>query len=180
MRPSSQDTPARHGALYLRSAPLRAFTLAELIVVILIMGIFAAVAVPTFVDSLIFHRVESAARRFKADLELARQTARLTSTSQKLTVIGDTYDITTATDLNRATQPYRVDLSKPPYKVRLSANFDGNTDISYNGYGFPNRGGTVTLHSGDFRCELELDGTTGEITLTSNHSGGGTAEVAGN
>ena len=36
------------------------------------MGILTAVAAPTFFDSLLFHRVESAARRVKADLELAQ------------------------------------------------------------------------------------------------------------
>ena len=47
----------------------RAFTIIELVIVVLIMSIFAAVAAPTFLDSLLFHRVESAARRVKADLD---------------------------------------------------------------------------------------------------------------
>ena len=52
----------------------------------LVMSIFAAAAVPIFTDSLLFQRVESAAQRVKIDLELARQTARLTSSAQSVTV----------------------------------------------------------------------------------------------
>ena len=58
-----------------------AFTFIELVIVLLVMGILTAVAAPKFFDSLLFHRVESAARRVKADLELARTQARLTSAS---------------------------------------------------------------------------------------------------
>ena len=61
-----------------------AFSILELLIVALVMSILAAVATPTFFDSLLFHRVESAARRVKADLELARMQARLTSASQSI------------------------------------------------------------------------------------------------
>src|SRR5437870_13428346 len=63
---------------------VRAFSIFELIIVVLIMSILGAVAAPKFFDSLLFHRVESAARRVKTDLELARTQARLTSASQSI------------------------------------------------------------------------------------------------
>lgn len=164
---------------------MAAFTMVEMVVVMLIMGIFAAAAVPTFYDSLLFHRVESAARRVKADLELVRQTARLTSAEQTFTVLGNAYSASSAVaDLDRPTLPYSVDLSKPPYSVVVAANFGGFTEVRFNGYGTPLRpngtplvSGTVVVHSGNHQCTVTLDGTTGQVTISSNHTRARTAKV---
>jgi type II secretory pathway pseudopilin PulG len=161
----------------------------ELVIVMLIMGIFAALATPTFYDSLLFHRVESAARRVKADLELVRQTARLTSTEQTLTVLGTTYSTSAAiADLNRPTQAYSVDLAQAPYKLSgLAANFGGYTEVKFSGYGTavkpdgtPLATGTVIVTCSNHQCTVTLDGTTGQVSITSNHTGGRTAKVIGN
>jgi prepilin-type N-terminal cleavage/methylation domain-containing protein len=162
------DSLGRTGNLH-----YRAFTLVELVVVVLILAIFAAVAVPTFTDSLLFHRVESAARRFKADIDLTRHTARLTSTSQTLTVLNDTYSTTPAVvNLDRPNQVYTVDLGEPPYElIILAADFGGRTDVTFDGFGKPSSGGTIILMtSPDHRCTLTLDATTGEVTIARNHS----------
>jgi type II secretory pathway pseudopilin PulG len=158
-----------------------AFSLTELAIVVLIMGIFGAVTAPKFFDSLLFHRVELAARRVKSDLELVRQTARLTSTQQTLTVIGLTYSTSAAvTDLDRPTQAYSLDFSKPPYSLNaLSANFGGQTEVHFNGYGLPSSGGTVIVQAKNHQCTVTLDGATGQVSITSNHTGGRTAKVSG-
>ena len=54
----------------------RGFTLIELAVVMLMISIMFAAAVPSYVDSIILHRVESAAQRLKADIELAKHDAK--------------------------------------------------------------------------------------------------------
>jgi prepilin-type N-terminal cleavage/methylation domain-containing protein len=165
------------------------FTMVELVIVMFIMGIFAALTAPAFYDSLLFHRVESAARRVKADLELVRQTARLTSTEQTLTVLGTTYSASAAVaDLDRPTQTYVVDLSKSPYKLNtVSANFGGYTEVRFNGYGAAVKpdgtalaSGTIILTASNHQCTVTLDGTTGQVSITSNHTGGRTAKVIGN
>lgn len=163
----------------------RALTIVELVVVVLVMGMLAAVATPAFLDSLLFHRVESAARRVKADLELARHTARLTSATQSVsfTTIGYTLNnVPNASDKPNA--QYVVDLAAPPFELdSVAANFPlfvPTTSISFDGYGAPSSPGTVVLKCKRHECTVALDGTTGEVTITSNHAGGGTAEVVGN
>jgi prepilin-type N-terminal cleavage/methylation domain-containing protein len=163
-----------------------AFTLVELVIVLLVTSIFAAAATPVFVNSLLFHRVESAARRVKADLEFARQTARLTSTERTFTVIGTTYSISPGvTSLDRPGQPYSVDLSKDPYRVSLSADFGGFTEVRFNGYGTPLKVNGTPLVQGtlivqaarNHQCTVSLDGSSGQVTITSNHLGGRAAKV---
>jgi prepilin-type N-terminal cleavage/methylation domain-containing protein len=157
-----------------------AFTLAELVIVVMIIGVLAAVAVPTFFESLLFHQVESAARRVKADLELARQTARLTSTSQSLTFNGSGYALSSGIrSLDNPLDDYVVDLSAEPfYLERVTADFSGAGAVSFDGYGAPTSGGTVELELKSLKCTVTLDEVTGEVTITSGHSDGRTAKVA--
>jgi type II secretory pathway pseudopilin PulG len=159
--------------------------LVELVIVLMVMGILGAVAVPTFFDSLLFHRVESAARRVKADLELARNTARLTSASQSITFNNTTKTYTASTaikDLDRPSQTYAVNLSKAPYELKtVTANFGGTAVITFDGYAKPSSGGTVVVQvDANHKATVTLDGTTGQITITSNQSRGRDAEAVGN
>jgi prepilin-type N-terminal cleavage/methylation domain-containing protein len=158
-----------------------AFTIVELVIVLLVMSVLAAAATRVFVNSLLFHRVESAARRVKADLDLARHTARLTSTEQTFTVIGMSYTVgPEMTSLDHPGAPYSVDLSKDPYRLDvLAANFNSLTEVDFNGYGTPSSGGTIVLQARNHQCTLTLDATTGKVTITSNHSGGRTAKILG-
>src|SRR3954451_11139261 len=85
----------------LSRARMRAFSIFELVIVCFIMSILAAVAGPKFYDSLLFHRVESAARRVKADLELARSQARLSSASQTITFVNSVYTLANVKSLDK-------------------------------------------------------------------------------
>ena len=44
----------------------------------------------------------------------------------------------------------------------------------------PSSGGTVVLTIKSHSCTVTLNATTGDVTITSSHSGGRTAQVAGN
>jgi type II secretory pathway pseudopilin PulG len=152
----------------------------ELVVVALIMSILAAVAAPTFYDSLLFHRVESAARRVKSDLELARTEARLTSSTRFIKFINSTYTLTNTTNLDHPGTVYTVNLAKEPYSLdSATASFRGSSIVSFDGYGTPSSDGTVVLTASSHQCTVTLNGVTGDVTITSNHSGGRTAQVPG-
>lgn len=144
------------------------------------MGIFAAVSAPAFLDSLLFHRVETAARRVKADIDQARGRARLTSTTQSVTFSGSTYTLSGAKSLDNPNNIYSVDLQKSPYSLdSATANFSSAQVLSFDGYGTPSNGGTVTLSAKSHQCTVTVNAVTGATTITSAHTGGGTAQVVG-
>ncbi len=158
-----------------------AFTIVELVIVMLVMSIFAAAATPVFLESLLLHRVESAARRVKSDLELARHAARLTSATQSISFTNSTYTVTGTNHLDNPNAVYAVDLASPPYELDgVTPNFAGLTSVSFDGYGTPTSGGTVVVAAKDHACTVTLNGTTGEVTIASNHADGPAAESIGN
>lgn len=144
------------------------------------MAILAAVAAPTFFDSLLLHRVESAARRVKADLELARTQARVTSATQSITFANSAYTLSNTKNLDKPGTVYSVDLTKQPYSLdSATANFSNLATVSFNGYGMPSSAGTVVVVAKAHSCTVTLNGTTGDVTITSSHSGGRTTQVPG-
>jgi Tfp pilus assembly protein FimT len=154
------------------------------------MAVFAAVAAPTFVDGMLFHQVETAAQRVKADLELARNTARLTSSSQRVIFTNSGYTLTSdvaANALKNVDNPnnvYAIDLTGSPYDLEeVTPNFEGSFEVTFNGFGTPFNGdgesfdeGTITLNLNSHTCTVRLDGTTGEVTITGVHPSGPPAQ----
>ena len=174
MRPVRPHTCLSFAALIDgRASRLRAaFTMAEMVIVIMIMGIMAAAGAPAFLNSLIHHRVEAAAHRLKLDFELARHTARLTSATQSITFTGSAYALSAATaDFDDPNARYSVDLAVEPYEIAtLKADFSGDEAVSFDGYGTPSSGGSVIITCGGHSSTIALDAVTGEVTIQSIHS----------
>jgi prepilin-type N-terminal cleavage/methylation domain-containing protein len=143
-----------HSALRIRNA----FTLIELIVAALVLGILTAAAVPTFVNSIMYHRVESAAVRLKRDLELARQMSVTKSTDFSLEFTTATsYRIPNVDSLDHVGQMYQIDLARPPHSVLVtSVDFGGTNTVTFNGYGTPSTDGSVVLRAGTHQREVGL------------------------
>jgi prepilin-type N-terminal cleavage/methylation domain-containing protein len=147
------------------------FTLLELIIVMLIIGIMAALATPHFLHALSYHRAKSAASRIKADLELARQHAQASSSDQTVSFLvnSDCYSVSPGPgNLSHPAAAYVTDLSRPPWQASLvSADFGGDCDVAFNGYGAPDSGGSVVVQAGKYQVTVSLDEHTGEATVQS-------------
>jgi prepilin-type N-terminal cleavage/methylation domain-containing protein len=145
-----------------------AFSLIELIAVVAILALLAAIAAPRFGNTLVRHRVEAAANRVAADLNLARDRARASSTSQTVRFVTatDRYGIVGMADPNHPASTYRVRLDLAPYEVDLTlADFDGDADVIFDGYGMPDSSGTVVVGAGDLRISVLLNDVTGRATV---------------
>lgn len=146
----------------------RAFTLIELVIVVLIMGIAAATAAPKFARSLRQSRLDAACLRIKADLNLARQTAisRSSTQSVQFTVGSSTYSLPGITHPDHPSLTYSVNLSGEPYEATVSAvSFGGSATLQFDRFGKPSAGGTVTVTAGSSTKTLTVEATNGVVTI---------------
>lgn len=142
------------------SSPTRAFSLVEVLLVVAIMGIIAAMAAPRYAAALNSYRADATARRIAADISMAQARARTTSSSRTIVFDADsnTYKIAGERDLSVSTDTYTVDLSGSPYFARLSRfGFGGNATLSFNGYGVPSGAGTVLISVGATTRTVSID-----------------------
>ena len=146
----------------------RAFTLVELVIVVLILGIVSAAAAPKFARSLRHSRLDAACLRVKADLNLARQTAisRSNSQSVQFTAGSATYTLPGVTHPDHPSLSYSVNLSGEPYGATVSAaDFGGSSTVQFNRFGQPNAGGTITVAVGASTKTVALEATNGVVSI---------------
>lgn len=151
----------------------------EVVMVLSIMGIMTAVAVPRFAEQLAHHRLESAARQVAADIRYVQSWAYVGSHTRKIEFRVNKHryrvpdmpnpDRPTYVDGNGQTQPavYNVRLDEEPYHCELlSAHFGSdNNDLIFDGFGRPNNGGTVVLRLGKTTRTISVNALNGEVTI---------------
>ncbi|HUU82229.1 MAG TPA: GspH/FimT family pseudopilin [Phycisphaerae bacterium] len=151
-----------------RGGIAQAFSLIELVIVVSIIGVVAAIAAPRFANSIARQRAEGAAKRIAADLALARSQAITRSTSQmvKFDLGSDSYVMAGVQHLDRAASAYKVDLSAEPYLAGLvSADFGGDDEVVFDFHGTPDSGGQVVIKAGAWQKTVTLDPDTGKATV---------------
>ena len=143
-------------------------SLVELIVAMVVIASLAGIAVPRYQNSLMRYRVERAAQRLIADFDLVRSQTRTLGDSRVLVFSTGTerYGIRKITGFNTYEENYIVDLAVTPYHIDIvSADFGGNTTVTFDGYGVPDSGGTVVLKAGGVEKTVTLNADTARATV---------------
>lgn len=151
-----------------RSRQQTGFSLVEVVIVVMIVGTLAAVAVPRYANSLVRYRADASARRIAADLGLAQAAARQASASRQVVfdTTNNTYQLQGVTPLNGPGANYDVDLKESPYQAQIvSASLGGDAVIIFDGYGNPDSGGTVVIQVGSDQRQVVIDPETGKATI---------------
>lgn len=146
----------------------RGLTLVELVMVIALTGIIAAIAMPRYGAALSRYRADLAAKRIVADLALAQHRARIAGASRTavFNLAAHSYQLTSIPDFKKPNIDYSVNLTQTPYVAALtSVNLGGDATITFNGYGTPDSGGTITLTSGSAQRSITVDPITGAATI---------------
>lgn len=146
----------------------RGFTLVEIVLVTLLLGILAGVATPKFAGSLRRVKAEAACRRIASDLLLARHNAIDRSSTQavQFNVAGSSYTLPSVAHLDRANATYSVSLGAAPYQAELvSAVLGADAEVVFDQYGQPDSGGVVTVRVGTTTGTVTLNATSGLPTV---------------
>ncbi|QDU90388.1 hypothetical protein Pla175_37920 [Pirellulimonas nuda] len=153
-----------------------AFSLIDLVITVLIMGILAAVAGPRFAATSAGLRSEAVARRIAADLNYARRHAILNSRECTITfnLSPPGYAMVGVADPARVGRTYQVALSDLDGGAAVaSAAFNSTRSVTYNAYGLPLAGspaaalasGAVVVAVAGASRTIVVDKDTGEATL---------------
>ena len=137
----------------------RAFTLIELVVVIVLIGVVSAVAIPRYAASAVRYRVDAATRVFLTDLGFVSSRAKSRSQTRSIIFDGlrDSYILVGERDPADPVTDRVIDLSRSPYEVNLlGANFGGDAQLDISGYGLPLESGQVTITAGLLARRLSI------------------------
>jgi prepilin-type N-terminal cleavage/methylation domain-containing protein len=146
----------------------RGFTLVEIVMVAFVIAVIGGLAAPRVASALARQRADAAARRIVADLGLAQREAKAASADRTVAFEAgkECYTLNGVDHPDRPGAPYLVELAGEPYGAALvSANFGGDAELTYNGYGVPKKGGKVVLRIAAHCREINVDAASGAAAI---------------
>lgn len=168
-----RESPKRQAAR-VRGAARAGFSYVELVTVLAILAIVAALAAPRMASSMSNRRADLAARRIASDLEYARRWAMTHSTSQQFFYLAGVvpgYMLTGLEHPDHAGQAYMVYFRPDDWgvtfeSVDLGHGLDTNRlMIEFDMYGKPDSGGSIVINVGGHRRTITVDDDTGLVTI---------------
>lgn len=139
------------------------FTLIELVIVIVIIGAFAAIAAPRFADASARYRVKLTNQRIAAELERAAALARASRTTH---TVGFDLDDNSYTVRRAKDGAVESAVTLPDHDAALHrAWFGGSTTLTIDGYGRPTADGYVVVRSGAWYGGLSVYAASGRIQI---------------
>ncbi len=163
--------PARLGATSSRGGLPRStgFTLVELVIVIAVLAVISAVAIPRFASASARSRLDAAALRVVQDIGIASSSAAAAGANRQLVFepLSDQYAVVGVR--TRGGGFFRsVKLGDPPYEVNVvSATFGGSPLLVLNGHGVSESDGTINLAVGRYGKRILLAEGTASVQIRS-------------
>ena len=140
------------------------FSLLELVVCLLIISTLAAIAVPRFACAAARTRASSAAAVVAAEIARVRREADAASASR--TLVFRKSDARFQVHDQRDNPIRTIELPEPQSSMIATAEFGADASLTFNGFGLPDSSGFVDISSGNYLCRVEVNGTTGECSIT--------------
>ena len=146
--------------------PARAFTIVELAMVVAIMAIMAALAIPRLASASAVRRLEAATLRVVADLRHAQQHALASSSTIQIAfdAANESYTVGAPSPTGSAAS-YSVKLSDPPLGVMIDSVTLTSGRAPFDGDGLPEMSGVITLKAGRFQRQITLTQGTPSLSL---------------
>ncbi|MCH7702901.1 MAG: GspH/FimT family pseudopilin [Planctomycetes bacterium] len=152
--------------------PHAAFTLIEVVLVLVIMSLLMAVAQPRIASYVNNDRVRRSADRLAMDLRLAQSEAikQQAVVTISFDTTQDTYTLTNLSPDSQGATERTVALGSDSYYRTSVAGVvfpvKGLKSVSFDSFGSPDSGGTITLASGRITCTITVDSVTGRPTVS--------------
>ncbi|HUG67602.1 MAG TPA: GspH/FimT family pseudopilin [Pirellulaceae bacterium] len=151
-----------------KSLSRRGFTLADLMITVLIIGILSAVSTPRMIDTFSELQLEAAAKQVASDLRYARQCAKTGGRNQSVTFNpgNNSYELNGMKDIFRSSKPFVVVLPNSSYPANInSATFGAGAVVTFDMYGRPDNGGAVVVGKDGATKTVQVNATTGEVSI---------------
>jgi prepilin-type N-terminal cleavage/methylation domain-containing protein len=142
----------------------RGFSMIELVTVLVIVGVTAAIAVPRYADSVRRAKVDGAARRMAADIERMRDRARTQGRDQRMYLASAGYVLAMTDDAGNLMKQ-RVDLSQDPYGVGVKPAVMANRGLMIDSLGRAAEPLVVYVTNGETSRGVIFDPTSGRTDV---------------